>query len=432
MRKYLKTVLTGVLAAAMVITSVPAGFAAYGDDGPMPVTYEDSDTYETNKPGFMKAMEDLLFTKGGWNTVESAGKIGWKASSYETGTVGYLRNSITDSVTWTVKDDILIFTGKGGTALPILYSSSGTDGGLFSKNPYIKTVIIGPGITDIKLDVSKSTSIETIIYINNVDYSMAGGGYNKNINRIYGTNTNEDVTIYNKEKGYIDCKDKDEAISEIKKILANTTLNDAAKAMIPSECGGTGANPPEPKPEPEPEKPKTTLKVDDWAKSDVESIWNLGIAFNTRDTDLTQPVTRRQFAKNAVEIYQIVTKTNPDTTKNNKFTDIEPWDVDINRAYNLGIISGISETNFDPNGTLTREQAATMLARLATACGKALPSTSINPFSDTISTWAKPSVMSCKASGIMNGVSDTEFNAKATYSIQQALVTMLRLYNYVK
>lgn len=41
----------------------------------------------------------------------------------------------------------------------------------------------------------------------------------------------------------------------------------------------------------------------------------------------------------------------------------------INTAYSYGIIKGVSENEFNPNGIITREQAAVMIANAAVLCG---------------------------------------------------------------
>lgn len=54
------------------------------------------------------------------------------------------------------------------------------------------------------------------------------------------------------------------------------------------------------------------------------------------------------------------------------FSDItsEDWYYKyINTAYFYGIVNGISESEFNPNGTITREEAAVMVARAAKICG---------------------------------------------------------------
>jgi len=132
-------------------------------------------------------------------------------------------------------------------------------------------------------------------------------------------------------------------------------------------------------------------------------------------------------------MYKKITNQDVDKSTKNNFTDLNNADYrSINQAYNLGVINGVSDTKFDPKGAITREQAATILARLAKVCGKPLPDAGANPFTDNISAWAQSSVVSCNAAKIMTGVSETKFAPKDTYSDQQALVSLYRLYNYVK
>ena len=45
-----------------------------------------------------------------------------------------------------------------------------------------------------------------------------------------------------------------------------------------------------------------------------------------------------------------------------------------------------------------------------------------------ISDWAKSSVAAMKAMGIMQGVSPTEFEPQGEYTVEQAIATMVRLY----
>lgn len=88
---------------------------------------------------------------------------------------------------------------------------------------------------------------------------------------------------------------------------------------------------------------------------------------------------------------------------------------------------------FNPDGTLTREQAATMLSRLAEAVGKLL-SAQAPTFADnaSVSSWAFDAVGQMQASGIMGGVGSNTFAPQGSYSREQSIITMLRLYEAVK
>jgi hypothetical protein len=99
----------------------------------------------------------------------------------------------------------------------------------------------------------------------------------------------------------------------------------------------------------------------------------------------------------------------------------------------LRVVSGVGNNNFDPNGQLTREQAATMLSRLAHALDR--PFDSYTPtFSDNgqIASWAFNAVGELQNNGIITGVGENRFNPKGNYERQQAIITMLRMYEYMK
>ncbi|MGO5029705.1 S-layer homology domain-containing protein [Candidatus Agathobaculum pullicola] len=71
-----------------------------------------------------------------------------------------------------------------------------------------------------------------------------------------------------------------------------------------------------------------------------------------------------------------------------------------------------------------------MLARLVEALGKPLTAAASAPFTDTVSDWAKDSVAQVYNAGIMTGTSATTFDAKANYTIEQSIVTMVRIADY--
>lgn len=71
-----------------------------------------------------------------------------------------------------------------------------------------------------------------------------------------------------------------------------------------------------------------------------------------------------------------------------------------------------------------------MLARLAEALGKPLNASTSTPFTDAVSDWARDSVAKVYNAGIMTGTSSTTFSAKSNYTIEQSIVTMVRMANY--
>jgi S-layer homology domain. len=99
----------------------------------------------------------------------------------------------------------------------------------------------------------------------------------------------------------------------------------------------------------------------------------------------------------------------------------------------LGAVIGVGEGNFAPDQKLTREQTATMLARLTSAMGKPLTAQAAS-FADSaaISSWAAEAVGQMQATGIMSGVGDNKFAPADDYTCEQSILTMMRLFDLVE
>lgn len=82
----------------------------------------------------------------------------------------------------------------------------------------------------------------------------------------------------------------------------------------------------------------------------------------------------------------------------------------IATAVKAGVVTGISTSQFDPDGLVTREQAAAIICRALTAKGAALEA-SADLFDDnsTIGDWAVESVYKLKGAGIISGRGENNF-----------------------
>ena len=102
----------------------------------------------------------------------------------------------------------------------------------------------------------------------------------------------------------------------------------------------------------------------------------------------------------------------------------------IVRLYLMGVINGRSETIFDPEGLITRQEAAVMLYRLCVELGYEFPAEPSVTFNDEnqFADWAKESINAVCSAGIMNGVGDGNFDPMALYSYEQSALTMVRVY----
>ena len=146
---------------------------------------------------------------------------------------------------------------------------------------------------------------------------------------------------------------------------------------------------------------------------------------------LDEPITRLEFAAVSVKVCENLSGTKALPSIINPFVDCS--DIEMLKAYNLGVTKGISATEFDPNSLLNREQAATMLTRVfkkATMTGWSIAEDEkfIIPYEkppvfaddDKISDWAKDSVYFMASNGIINGVGENKFAPSNTTTEEEA------------
>ena len=124
----------------------------------------------------------------------------------------------------------------------------------------------------------------------------------------------------------------------------------------------------------------------------------------------------------------------------NKFTDVNAksgsWYIDaVAWAAGNGIVNGIGNNKFDPNGKITREQMAAILFRYANKNGiDTSKRGNLNSFPDasTVSSWAKDAVQWTVAEGIING-SDGKLQPKGNATRAQVATILMRfIENIVK
>ena len=92
-------------------------------------------------------------------------------------------------------------------------------------------------------------------------------------------------------------------------------------------------------------------------------------------------------------------------------------------VYENGLMDGVSDTLFDPDGTVTRAQLVTMLWRLdgEPSVNYALPFTDVSG-----GEWYAEAVRWAAGEGIVNGVSDTEFAPNAAVTREQLAAILHR------
>jgi len=171
--------------------------------------------------------------------------------------------------------------------------------------------------------------------------------------------------------------------------------------------------------------PTTVDQPSSWAAWWVNTAIEEGLVPKNLQSQYTQAATRAEFAALAVTLYETV--TGREITERATFNDTT--DINVQKMGGLGVVTGVGGGNFNPNGTITREQAAVMIARLAVAIGQPLPE-SVPTFADNaqISSWAVDGVGQVQASGIMGGVGNNRFSPQGNYTREQSIITMVRMF----
>ena len=273
-----------------------------------------------------------------------------------------------------------------------------------------------------------------------------------------------------------------------KSYVSQMNLPDWALAYLPVEMGGTetartvgdvfnfesatlksnwndGTDSVTETPVTEPETPvATSVTYSNWAAEDIITAISMGYLDDDPDvfgyqpavtnllgSDYTRAITRGQFAALAIRYYETLMGditgedyTIPVNSGDDVFADCSD-DENMAKAYTLGILGGYnsapdrSGVYVGPNDNITREQAATMLTRLMEKLIVAFDSVGRTgwtvwyadnlPFTDEIADWAYDGVRAVYGVGAMTGTTGTTFSPKSNYTIEQSIVTIMRIDN---
>ena len=171
-----------------------------------------------------------------------------------------------------------------------------------------------------------------------------------------------------------------------------------------------------------------TPKAAEWARTEITKAKFAGIAYKPLLYDYGRDITREEFCTLIVGAYKALGGSFLEIPTQTPFSDTKSWNV--SRAYAIGVVSGVSETEFAPYEKITREQMAVMMNRLMTLMEYTPDSGDLTTFEDydQISSWAADSMSALIGSGIIKGVSDTQLAPLQNVSREQAIVMTWRIY----
>ena len=167
----------------------------------------------------------------------------------------------------------------------------------------------------------------------------------------------------------------------------------------------------------------------DWAKESVEKARSLKIINDDVVYPYRMSINRENFCELIYNYCSMVGELVVDDG-HIAFKDTDNVKVQILNA--MGIINGKSSTEFAPNDLLTREEAATILFRMIDAVHPDWAAHQVYyEFADSkdISDWAMDSIQTICNMGIMQGVGNEKFAPKDTFTTEQAIATIVRVYD---
>ncbi len=174
--------------------------------------------------------------------------------------------------------------------------------------------------------------------------------------------------------------------------------------------------------------------LSDWAKEIVDKAINLGLVPENLQSKYKNKITRAEFCKLAIQTYISKTGNNIDMDAKTPFTDVD--DVYITAAYNLKIVSGVGNNKFAPDNNITRQEAAVMLDNMVSVFEIDKSNPKKDKFVDEsyFAKWAKDEIYSVSGiksedTFVMTGTGNGKFSPWMNYTREQAIATMLRLYN---
>lgn len=164
-----------------------------------------------------------------------------------------------------------------------------------------------------------------------------------------------------------------------------------------------------------------------WAKTMVEQAEKRGIKLNSY-APYRLNIHRDEFCKLALQTIQTAKPNLSLPEPANAFPDCDEDAVCQIAA--LGIVTGYEDGTFQPTRELSRQEAAVILHRLYTVLYGTVSSgnpAKIYADNGSIGLWAQDSVYAMQKTGILQGKSANKFCPKDGYTVEQALITMLRM-----
>lgn len=172
-------------------------------------------------------------------------------------------------------------------------------------------------------------------------------------------------------------------------------------------------------------------EVSDWAKSDVQLVFQSDLIGETYFDNYQRPITRQEYGYLMYQLYEYLSGQpiayDIDLSKSYAFSDTS--DLYLIALQGIGLIEGYPEGgSYKPDALISREEIMTLYIRLLEMRGYVLEeSQTVYDDESTISGWAKVSVKKCIATGLVKGRANGVIDPKGNATVQESLVVLSRI-----
>lgn len=172
-----------------------------------------------------------------------------------------------------------------------------------------------------------------------------------------------------------------------------------------------------------------------WAQAAVQTAQEAGLVPEELNMAYDTAITRAEFCSLAASLYRIWDangQLKDITPSSASFTDCT--DENVLLCASVGVVNGVGGGRFAPDSPIQRQEAASMLYRLAALRTDYADSTKnkmphVFLDGENIRSWARSDVYWAYNNGVMTGTGDNAFDPTGQYTREQSIVTMLRLYD---
>ena len=179
------------------------------------------------------------------------------------------------------------------------------------------------------------------------------------------------------------------------------------------------------------------INSSEWATNIIADAVKFGIISADNSWNFPSTICREDFCNIAVRMLESVGVILPTENPQRPLGIRDTNNINVLKLYKSGVILGKEQhktgVTFAPGDFITREEAATILYRMSKIMGVGVGVIRSEVVyywdEDKASDWALEAIKYMRNMKVMEGVNDYEFHPKELYTVEQAVATMVRLYN---